>query len=89
MKKMFAVVSIVLLLVGCGFLIYKLTNKNLEEIKELTPPQISKMVDLGIIHIYADLPKNRQDKFTELIYITQRGNCYLYRDIFGRYYCRW
>ena len=32
---------------------------------------------------------SEEDKEIGLIYQTQYGDCSLYRDIFGRYYCRW
>ena len=57
--------------------------------QELTSSQIEKMIELGIIQVYPELPENEKDKEIGLIYQTQYGDCSLYRDIFGRYYCRW
>lgn len=59
------------------------------EIVELTTSQINKMVELGVIQIYVDLPHNSNDKDTTIVYNTPNGDCYLYQDLFGRYYCRW
>lgn len=84
--------KIILGLVFCmvifgGVFVYSLEDKETE--KELTSSQIDKMIELGIIQVYPELPENEKDKEIGLIYQTQYGDCSLYRDIFGRYYCRW
>ena len=71
-----------------GVLVYSMNN-NVDKDKELTSSQIEKMIELGIIQVYPELPENEKDKEIGLIYQTQYGDCSLYRDIFGRYYCRW
>jgi hypothetical protein len=62
---------------------------NPEPKTELTQSQIQKMIELGVIRIHPDLQENENDKEIGIIYQTQNGDCYLHRDIFGRYYCRW
>ncbi|MHA1201356.1 MAG: hypothetical protein ACTSQ4_02390 [Candidatus Heimdallarchaeaceae archaeon] len=58
-------------------------------VEELTQDQIHTLIQLGVIEVQPTLPENSKDIYTEMIYTTPKGNCFLYRDIFGRFYCRW
>ena len=91
MKYKLLLVVVSLLLIGSVIAI-NFPQFNIDkEIKpvELTPVQVSKMIELGLIQVYPELPNQEKDKEIGLIYQTQYGDCNLYRDIFGRYYCRW
>jgi len=82
------IVGLVLCMVIFGsVMVYSKTAK--EDKIELTPSQIDKMIELGLIQVYVTLPENDKDVNTELTYQTSQGLCNIYQDIFGRYYCRW
>ena len=84
MKKILITVLFIALIAGSA-----LAYSNFKENKELTSNQIDKMIELGIIRVYVNLPENSNDKNVELTYETKNGNCNIYQDILGRYYCRW
>ena len=57
---------------------------------QLTPKQIIIMLDLGAIKIYEEgIKPNSKDYFTKLVIKRNEEACYVYQDIFGRYYCQW
>lgn len=90
MKKILiaGILGIVLLLAILPIHYYQ-TKINNHEYKELTPSQIKSMIELGLIKINPSLPENKADKFTEVKLTNGIQVCSLYKDIFGRYYCRW
>ena len=71
------------------FASYNMPTTDDEEYQELTTEQIKAHLELGTIKLYKDLKHNSNDFNTEVILKTGYGSCYVYRDIFGRYYCRW
>ncbi len=86
---MFAVLG-ALIVLAIGVSPYLKQEPKLDgEYNELTPSQISKMVELGAIKIHLDLPHNTNDKPMKIVYEVRDRKCYLYQDILGRYYCRW
>lgn len=56
---------------------------------QLNSEQVSKLIQDGLIPLYKSLPTNTNDENMEIVYETPYGDCYLFKDIFGRYYCRW
>ena len=76
-------------LVLLGGIIYLNSPTEISQEEELTPTQLNKMVELGLIKINRDLSHNTNDEFTGVVYKTTQGECSLYQDILGRYYCRW
>ena len=88
MVKKVLIGLVLCMVISGGVLVYSMNN-NVDKDKELTPSQIEKMIELGVIQVYPELPESEEDKEIGLIYQTQYGDCSLYRDIFGRYYCRW
>lgn len=88
-KILFVAVLILVILLVIFIINPNINNEKEKNEKELTPPQIQKMIELGLIQVYGELPNNINDKSLGIIYKTQNGDCYLYKDILGRYYCRW
>lgn len=87
MKKIFMITVLGLFIVSLvGAYVYSAEDKQIEK---LTPSQIDKMIELGVIKVHPDLPHNPKDIVTGLVYQTEYGECDLYQDIMGRYYCRW
>ncbi len=88
--KYLLVVVLFLVIIG-GVVALNLPQYNSDEkiIKQLSHSQIDKMIELGLIKVYVNLNHNKNDKEIGLVYKTQNGDCNLYKDIFGRYYCRW
>jgi len=57
--------------------------------KELTDTQVLSLMELDAINIHTDIEYSDRDKMINIIARTVNGDCVIYQDIFGRYYCRW
>jgi len=57
--------------------------------QELNQNQILSLIELGSIKIVPNIEYTDGDKYTEIVGQTPNGNCYIYQDFLGRYYCRW
>ena len=87
------IVILVFLLLVAGIIIipleiYKKLHRE-KTIEPLTPKQLTRLLELGIIELHKDLPHNSRDVFSEVVFGGNEKLCYIYQDIFGRYYCRW
>ena len=82
---------VIFILLSGGILIPLAYKKSQEKDvpAELTPKQIAILLDIGAIKIHEDIKQNSNDKFVQLVLQRNKDLCYLYQDIFGRYYCRW
>lgn len=88
-KILFIVVGVLVIL--SIFTIFNNTNNtksNIEQ-KELTNSQTLSLMKLGLINIHSDIEYSEGDKMTNIVARTPNGNCVIYQDVFGRYYCRW
>ena len=58
-------------------------------VEDLTNEQIISMIELDVIKVSPILSENKNDVDLKIKAKTNIGDCRLYKDIFGRYYCRW
>jgi len=92
MKLLFICVGILAIL-SLLFIVY--SNVDMEKInnelnpQELTTNQTLSLIELNAINIHTDIEYTEGDKMINIVARTINGDCYIYQDIFGRYYCRW
>ena len=85
-KILFIVVGILVIL--SIFTLVNNQRKTIEQ-KELTNSQTLSLMQLGLINIHSDIEYSDGDKMINIIARTVNGDCVIYQDVFGRYYCRW
>ena len=75
---------------GClvGFMFFN-NYFNEDKTEELSKEQVKALIEMNALPVYYTLNQNANDVDIGLTYSTSKGDCHIYRDIFGRYYCRY
>jgi len=92
MNKRIPYIIIIVALFLVSFVITLNIQKDKASISQpviLSINQTTKLLELGAIKVHTDVEFSDGDKPLNIVARTIKGDCHIYQDILGRYYCRW